>query len=183
MYQQVRPNPRVARRNSRSLKHPVKLAERKNTRPAHSNTTSLTQRRSSDLQQTANHRHLKRRAKLLASWDPNSWVESKHWSSFTLSLQRLSVTSCCLSSLRTKTKASHNRKVTDYYPIRRSNRKTKSDLKVCLNDLLFINNMEAEMWAGNWNVFQNEEHKLIDDIIRSGAEEGMQVMCTFCSCI
>lgn len=53
-------------------------------------------------------------------------------------------------SKQAETKVSQNRKVTDYYPIRRSNRKTKSDLK-------------------------NEEHKLIDDIIRSGVEDGMQV--------
>ncbi|XP_028313255.1 lysine methyltransferase 5Ab isoform X2 [Gouania willdenowi] len=47
-------------------------------------------------------------------------------------------------------KASNNRKVTDYYPIRRSNRKTKSELK-------------------------NEEHKFIDELIKTGVEEGMQV--------
>ncbi|XP_008334002.1 lysine methyltransferase 5Ab isoform X2 [Cynoglossus semilaevis] len=47
-------------------------------------------------------------------------------------------------------KASQNRKVTDYYPIRRSNRKTKAELKT-------------------------EEHKHLDDLIKRGTEVGMQV--------
>ncbi|TKS78656.1 N-lysine methyltransferase KMT5A-A [Collichthys lucidus] len=47
-------------------------------------------------------------------------------------------------------KAPQNRKVTDYYPIRRSNRKTKAELK-------------------------SEEHKHIDDVIKNDIEEGMQV--------
>ncbi|XP_047447914.1 lysine methyltransferase 5Ab isoform X2 [Mugil cephalus] len=51
---------------------------------------------------------------------------------------------------KTENKPSQNRKVTDYYPIRRSNRKTKSELK-------------------------NEEHSHIDDLIKNGTEEGMQV--------
>ncbi|KAK2902077.1 lysine methyltransferase 5Ab [Channa argus] len=46
--------------------------------------------------------------------------------------------------------AQQNRKVTDYYPIRRSNRKTKGELK-------------------------NEEHRHIDDLIKNGIEEGMQI--------
>ncbi|XP_028270372.1 lysine methyltransferase 5Ab isoform X2 [Parambassis ranga] len=46
--------------------------------------------------------------------------------------------------------ASQNRKVTDYYPIRRSNRKTKAELK-------------------------NEQHQYIDDLIKKGIEEGLQV--------
>ncbi|KAK2837227.1 hypothetical protein Q5P01_014439 [Channa striata] len=46
--------------------------------------------------------------------------------------------------------AHQNRKVTDYYPIRRSNRKTKTELK-------------------------NEEYKHIDDLIKNGVEEGMQI--------
>ncbi|XP_061673887.1 lysine methyltransferase 5Ab [Syngnathoides biaculeatus] len=46
--------------------------------------------------------------------------------------------------------ASQNRKVTDFYPIRRSNRKTKGELK-------------------------NEEDKHLDDLIKNGVEEGMQV--------
>ncbi|XP_077376717.1 lysine methyltransferase 5Ab [Festucalex cinctus] len=46
--------------------------------------------------------------------------------------------------------ASQNRKVTDFFPIRRSNRKTKRELK-------------------------NEEHKHLDDLIKNGVEEGMQV--------
>lgn len=37
-----------------------------------------------------------------------------------------------ISLFRTENKVSQNRKVTDYYPIRRSNRKTKSELKVCM---------------------------------------------------
>lgn len=55
-----------------------------------------------------------------------------------------------LGTKKTESKASQNRKVTDYYPIRRSNRKTKAELK-------------------------NEEHKHIDDLIKNSTEEGMQV--------
>ncbi|KAM9360926.1 lysine methyltransferase 5Ab [Symphorus nematophorus] len=55
-----------------------------------------------------------------------------------------------LGAKKTENKAPQNRKVTDYYPIRRSNRKTKAELK-------------------------NEEHKHIDDVIKKGIEEGMQV--------
>uniref|UniRef100_UPI0037E72ECE lysine methyltransferase 5Ab n=1 Tax=Semicossyphus pulcher TaxID=241346 RepID=UPI0037E72ECE len=51
---------------------------------------------------------------------------------------------------KTENKAPQNRKVTDYFPIRRSNRKTKAELK-------------------------NEEHRHIDDLIKNGIEEGMQV--------
>ncbi|KAF7669627.1 hypothetical protein LDENG_00166650 [Lucifuga dentata] len=51
---------------------------------------------------------------------------------------------------KTENKSSQNRKVTDYYPIRRSNRKTKAELK-------------------------NEEHGHIDDLIKNSKEEGMQV--------
>ncbi|KAM4617088.1 lysine methyltransferase 5Ab [Polymixia lowei] len=51
---------------------------------------------------------------------------------------------------KTENKASQNRKVTDYYPIRRSSRKTMAELK-------------------------SEEHKHIDDLIKNGVEEGMQV--------
>ncbi|XP_026178096.1 lysine methyltransferase 5Ab [Mastacembelus armatus] len=47
-------------------------------------------------------------------------------------------------------KACQNKKVTDYYPIRRSNRKTKAELK-------------------------SEEHRHIDDLIKNGIEEGMQI--------
>ncbi|XP_074527371.1 lysine methyltransferase 5Ab [Halichoeres trimaculatus] len=47
-------------------------------------------------------------------------------------------------------KASQNRLVTDFYPIRRSNRKTKAELK-------------------------NEEHRHIDDLIKKGIEKGMKV--------
>ncbi|KAM3867496.1 lysine methyltransferase 5Ab [Diretmus argenteus] len=51
----------------------------------------------------------------------------------------------------TKTEnVSQNRKVTDYYPIRRSSRKTKAELK-------------------------SEEHSHLDDLIKNGVEEGMQV--------
>uniref|UniRef100_A0A3Q3WVP4 [histone H4]-lysine(20) N-methyltransferase n=1 Tax=Mola mola TaxID=94237 RepID=A0A3Q3WVP4_MOLML len=55
-----------------------------------------------------------------------------------------------LSTSDASNKITQNRKVTDYYPIRRSNRKTKSELK-------------------------NEEHKHIDEVIKCGSEEGMQV--------
>ncbi|XP_041792989.1 lysine methyltransferase 5Ab [Chelmon rostratus] len=55
-----------------------------------------------------------------------------------------------LRAKKTENKAPQNRKVTDYYPIRRSNRKTKAELK-------------------------NEEHRHIDDVIKNGIEEGLQV--------
>ncbi|XP_022613557.1 N-lysine methyltransferase KMT5A-A-like [Seriola dumerili] len=55
-----------------------------------------------------------------------------------------------LRAKKLENKAPQNRKVTDYYPIRRSNRKTKAELK-------------------------NEEHRHIDDLIKNGIEEGMQV--------
>ncbi|KAK0150957.1 N-lysine methyltransferase KMT5A [Merluccius polli] len=51
---------------------------------------------------------------------------------------------------KTENKISQNRKVTDYYPIRRSSRKTKAELK-------------------------DEEQKHIDDLIKNGVQEGMQV--------
>ncbi|MEQ2305961.1 hypothetical protein AMECASPLE_003278 [Ameca splendens] len=47
-------------------------------------------------------------------------------------------------------KALQNRKVTDYFPIRRSSRKTKTEIK-------------------------SEEHRHIDDLLKNGAEEGMKV--------
>nr|XP_020458190.1 N-lysine methyltransferase KMT5A isoform X2 [Monopterus albus] len=55
-----------------------------------------------------------------------------------------------LGAKKMETKVCQNRKVTDYYPIRRSNRKTKAELK-------------------------DEEHKHIDDLITNGTEEGMQI--------
>ncbi|XP_040899142.1 lysine methyltransferase 5Ab [Toxotes jaculatrix] len=55
-----------------------------------------------------------------------------------------------LGAKKTENKAPQNRKVTDYFPIRRSNRKTKAELK-------------------------NEEHRHIDDLIKNGTEEGMQI--------
>ncbi|XP_070760747.1 lysine methyltransferase 5Ab [Enoplosus armatus] len=55
-----------------------------------------------------------------------------------------------LGAKKTENKAPQNRKVTDYFPIRRSNRKTKAELK-------------------------SEEHRHIDDLIKNGIEEGMQV--------
>ncbi|XP_008288055.1 lysine methyltransferase 5Ab [Stegastes partitus] len=55
-----------------------------------------------------------------------------------------------LGAKKIENKAPQNRKVTDYYPIRRSNRKTKAELK-------------------------SEEHRHIDDLIKNGIEEGMQV--------
>ncbi|XP_029998671.1 lysine methyltransferase 5Ab [Sphaeramia orbicularis] len=51
---------------------------------------------------------------------------------------------------KTENRAPQNKKVTDYYPIRRSNRKTKAELK-------------------------SEEHKHIDDLIKNGIEEGLQI--------
>ncbi|MED6287737.1 hypothetical protein CHARACLAT_019264 [Characodon lateralis] len=47
-------------------------------------------------------------------------------------------------------KALQNRKVTDYFPIRRSSRKTKTEIK-------------------------SEEHRHIDDLLKNGTEEGMTV--------
>ncbi|XP_029367222.1 lysine methyltransferase 5Ab isoform X2 [Echeneis naucrates] len=55
-----------------------------------------------------------------------------------------------LKAKKMENKTPQNRKVTDYYPIRRSSRKTKEELK-------------------------NEEHRHIDDLIKNDIEEGMQV--------
>uniref|UniRef100_A0A3Q0QXH3 [histone H4]-lysine(20) N-methyltransferase n=1 Tax=Amphilophus citrinellus TaxID=61819 RepID=A0A3Q0QXH3_AMPCI len=54
------------------------------------------------------------------------------------------------SFFRMENKAPQNKKVTDYFPIRRSNRKTKMELK-------------------------SEQHRHLDDLIKNGTEEGMQV--------
>ncbi|XP_028319197.1 N-lysine methyltransferase KMT5A-A-like isoform X2 [Gouania willdenowi] len=54
------------------------------------------------------------------------------------------------SARRVGVKNSQNRKVTDFYPIRRSSRKSKSELK-------------------------GEQKKLLDDLITNGIEEGMEV--------
>lgn len=51
---------------------------------------------------------------------------------------------------KAENKAPQNKKVTDYFPIRRSNRKTKAELK-------------------------SEEHRHLDDLIKNGVEEGMEV--------
>ncbi|XP_029295704.1 lysine methyltransferase 5Ab [Cottoperca gobio] len=55
-----------------------------------------------------------------------------------------------LGAKKTENKAPQNRKVTDYYPIRRSNRKTKAEIK-------------------------SEEHRHIDYLIKNDIEEGMQI--------
>ncbi|XP_068422957.1 lysine methyltransferase 5Ab isoform X2 [Clinocottus analis] len=55
-----------------------------------------------------------------------------------------------LGAKKTENKAPQNRKVTDYYPIRRSKRKTKTELK-------------------------SEEHRHIDDLIKNSTEEGLQI--------
>lgn len=55
-----------------------------------------------------------------------------------------------LGAKKMESKALQNRKVTDYFPIRRSNRKTNAELK-------------------------SEQHKHLDDLIKNGIEEGMQV--------
>ncbi|XP_034727722.1 lysine methyltransferase 5Ab [Etheostoma cragini] len=55
-----------------------------------------------------------------------------------------------LRAKKTEVKTSQNRKVTDYYPIRRSNRKTNAELK-------------------------SEEHRHIDDLIKNDTEEGLQI--------
>ncbi|XP_072289366.1 lysine methyltransferase 5Ab [Eucyclogobius newberryi] len=51
---------------------------------------------------------------------------------------------------KSENKAPQNKKVTDYFPIRRSNRKTKAELKI-------------------------EEHRHLDDLIKNGVEDGMEV--------
>lgn len=51
---------------------------------------------------------------------------------------------------KTENKAPQNKKVTDYFPVRKSNRKTKTELK-------------------------SEQHKHLDDLIRNGVEQGMEV--------
>uniref|UniRef100_A0A3B5KTJ4 [histone H4]-lysine(20) N-methyltransferase n=1 Tax=Xiphophorus couchianus TaxID=32473 RepID=A0A3B5KTJ4_9TELE len=51
---------------------------------------------------------------------------------------------------RMENKALQNRKVTDYFPIRRSNRKTKMEIK-------------------------SEEHRRIDDLLKNRIEEGLEV--------
>uniref|UniRef100_A0A3B4AZX2 [histone H4]-lysine(20) N-methyltransferase n=1 Tax=Periophthalmus magnuspinnatus TaxID=409849 RepID=A0A3B4AZX2_9GOBI len=62
--------------------------------------------------------------------------------------ETLVLTLICL--FRSENKAPKNKKVTDYFPIRRSNRKTKAELK-------------------------SEEHRHLDDLIKNGVEEGMEV--------
>ncbi|XP_038619538.1 N-lysine methyltransferase KMT5A [Tachyglossus aculeatus] len=54
------------------------------------------------------------------------------------------------SRRKTQGKTQQNRKVTDYYPVRRSSRKSKAEL-------------------------QSEEKKKIDELIESGKEEGMKI--------
>ncbi|KAM4578762.1 lysine methyltransferase 5Ab isoform 2-T2 [Fundulus diaphanus] len=55
-----------------------------------------------------------------------------------------------LGAKKVQNKTLQNRKVTDYFPIRRSNRKTKTELK-------------------------SEEHRHIDDLLKNDTEEGMEV--------
>ncbi|XP_014880861.1 N-lysine methyltransferase SETD8-like [Poecilia latipinna] len=55
-----------------------------------------------------------------------------------------------LGAKKMENKALQNRKVTDYFPIRRSNRKTKTEIK-------------------------SEEHRHIDDLLKNGIEEGLEV--------
>uniref|UniRef100_A0A096MGG8 N-lysine methyltransferase KMT5A-like n=1 Tax=Poecilia formosa TaxID=48698 RepID=A0A096MGG8_POEFO len=59
-----------------------------------------------------------------------------------------------LGAKKMENKALQNRKVTDYFPIRRSNRKTKTEIK-------------------------SEEHRHIDDLLKNGIEEGLEVMWPF----
>lgn len=77
---------------------------------------------------------------------------------------------------RTDDKAPQNRKVTDFFPIRRSNRKTKGELKVGSRS---IRTRVYCTWKGTnrWRRCgqQDEEHRHIEDLIKNGAEEGMQV--------
>ncbi|XP_005795024.2 N-lysine methyltransferase KMT5A-like [Xiphophorus maculatus] len=55
-----------------------------------------------------------------------------------------------LGAKKMENKALQNRKVTDYFPIRRSNRKTKMEIK-------------------------SEEHRRIDDLLKNRIEEGLEV--------
>ncbi|KAM9393068.1 lysine methyltransferase 5Ab isoform 2-T2 [Pholidichthys leucotaenia] len=57
---------------------------------------------------------------------------------------------CKPGTKKTENKTPQNRKVTDYYPIRRSDRKTKAELK-------------------------NEQYRHLDNLIKNNTEEGMQV--------
>ncbi|XP_047238084.1 lysine methyltransferase 5Ab [Girardinichthys multiradiatus] len=59
-------------------------------------------------------------------------------------------TGCMPGAKTVENKALQNRKVTDYFPIRRSSRKTKTEIK-------------------------SEEHRHIDDLLKNGTEEGMKV--------
>lgn len=78
-------------------------------------------------------------------------VRAKKWVPTSLSFNKLLIIHHRFSNfcddicvLRMEKKAPQNRKVTDYYPIRRSNRKTKEELKVCMKGsniliLVFLN--------------------------------------------
>ncbi|KAM4745878.1 lysine methyltransferase 5Ab [Anableps anableps] len=55
-----------------------------------------------------------------------------------------------LGAKKMENKALQNRKVTDYFPIRRSNRKTKTEIK-------------------------SEEHRQIDELLKNGTEGGLEV--------
>uniref|UniRef100_G3WRQ8 N-lysine methyltransferase KMT5A n=1 Tax=Sarcophilus harrisii TaxID=9305 RepID=G3WRQ8_SARHA len=65
-------------------------------------------------------------------------------------LQKPSLPSSHNNSVRAQGKTQQNRKVTDYYPVRRSSRKSKAEL-------------------------QSEEKRKLDELIESGKEEGMKI--------
>lgn len=75
--------------------------------------------------------------------------------------------------------------MTDFFPIRRSNRKTKSELKVCC--FFFKKNSHYNHASFNFctrltqfsNCQQSEEHRHLDDMIKSGTEEGLRVIYAF----
>lgn len=82
---------------------------------------------------------------------------------------------------RSDNKVSQNRKVTDFFPVRRSNRKTKSELKVCIFKKtkklhVFIFKLYTKSLTQFPNDQQSEEHRHLDGIIKSGIEEGLRVI-------
>lgn len=84
-----------------------------------------------------------------------------------------------LSSVETK--SPQNRKVTDYYPIRRSSRKSKTELKVMLSRCFPSRSMEGlSICVSSSSVpdlFQQcEEKRHIDTLITNGIENGMMVI-------
>lgn len=99
---------------------------------------------------------------------------------------------CFLSCCRARGENCQNRKVTDYYPIRRSSRKSNTELKVrrSLAEILLRlikGDDDPSPFRSHLSFgYQCEEKKQIDDLITNGIEEGMEVCfclgCCCCSC-